>query len=567
MGLVKYLGFFSAKCLYFSEEEEIYEVKFRKSFKNESYLVKEFENEADKEEFTFREKTTLSTYETNSEICKTIKIKNKKKSSFVCVADNSLDDEDDQNDEATVELDSRSVAYAQLGCVEFNETAIKIKSRVVSYCKLEVTTRDQNLTLLDSNYLCSGTIAETPCKKNDYRYLIFFDNGYVSYAKRNRIYYIFDYLSMPVERLSFDHIYFLRSYFDTYPTRSMVQLEPNDIVTVYMKDKWHDCKVIDVEGSLVKLDLNSKMFSISLNLNCKIFHNVWFYRGSPKLLPIYDMIMNKITNYDVETTMPSVYEKYLIDKREKGLDDEKRNASIRFHCFSSTLFPNNSHEIRTSNSLTITTNKLEEKLKEEKIDGDTVYLDLSEQIANLRFEYTVHECSPECVFNWENSSEVKRLVNPLLKPIIYGWQRHIFTQSKSKTNSSKKWINYMAPCGKTLRSTGEVDRYLYATNSMLTIDMFTFDYYIQITREFVANSKYLSIDDICDGKETLPISCVNSVDNEKPDYFIYSPIRSAMKGVPLDTECSKLEGCNCEDNCRDRYLFICRTYTGSLFSL
>ena len=89
----------------------------------------------------------------------------------------------------------------------------------------------------------------------------------------------------------------------------------------------------------------------------------------------------------------------------------------------------------------------------------------------------------------------------------------------------------------------------------LNLDLFSFDSNIRIDREFIANDTFLHINDISKGKEKIPISCVNSIDQEVPDIenFEYSIIRKPLdKSVPLNTDPNLLEGCKCEDNCQDR---------------
>ena len=85
--------------------------------------------------------------------------------------------------------------------------------------------------------------------------------------------------------------------------------------------------------------------------------------------------------------------------------------------------------------------------------------------------------------------------------------------------------------------------------------MFAFDCGIHFDREFESNSKYLKKDDIAEGKENMAISCVNCVDTIQPDNIEYSEKRIPLEGVPLDTSEDLMEGCSCEDNCRDRFIF------------
>ena len=56
--------------------------------------------------------------------------------------------------------------------------------------------------------------------------------------------------------------------------------------------------------------------------------------------------------------------------------------------------------------------------------------------------------------------KIVKNVNPLLIAFLHGWQRLLGKQSHSGTIASKKWIKYQAPCGRLLRNTGEVEKYL-----------------------------------------------------------------------------------------------------------
>ena len=178
---------------------------------------------------------------------------------------------------------------------------------------------------------------------------------------------------------------------------------------------------------------------------------------------------------------------------------------------------------------------------------------------------------------------------------------------------SNRWVNYMAPCGRVLRSISELDRYLFVTDSKLTIDMFSFDVKLYTNREFVANrsgqSCRLAIDDISMGGERVPISCVNCVDDSEPTRsssptrrpFVYSSKCIPMEGVPKsalqipasdtsldsdddddddvdayqptsagqnDDDQMKMSGCDCTDNCRDRSKCACwrKTFEATTFT-
>jgi len=406
---------------------------------------------------------------------------------------------------------------------------------------------DHKKKLLENKYMCSATIMELPAIRNGHRYLVLFDNGYISYVHPRNVHPIFDLFKSPIERLDFDHVHFIKSYFEIFPDRAMVRLEKNAVVNLFINNKWHDCKVIEVDASLVKLELNIKMFDESLKSIDLVYHTVWFYRGSFKLFPLFEHILNKIneSNEDPNVSLNS-FEKYLKEKQKGMICTQNRLLSL----FASTAFPNIGRRPQSR----LKSNKDDQQQR--IIQGQIKLLDLETSMRNEIFNFRNHPCANYCVSKWENNIEIVKSVNPLLMPCIHGWQRHICQQTKTINTGSKKWVNYMSPCGRILRSTSEVERYLFLTNSKLTIDMFSFDYYIHTNREYEANAKYLKIDDITDGKESVPISCVNCIDTKKPEIIEYSSKRIALKGVPLDTNINLMEGCQCEDNCRDRFILI-----------
>ena len=199
------------------------------------------------------------------------------------------------------------------------------------------------------------------------------------------------------------------------------------------------------------------------------------------------------------------------------------------------------------------------------IQGVIKHLDLDHYFRLVY--YKPHPCTRACVAKYENSLSEIKFLNPLLMPLLHGWQRQICTQRKTIRTGAKKWISYMAPCGRSLRNTGEVEKYLTLTNSLLTTCMFSFDCFIHINREYEANAKFLKREDITGASENVPVSCVNCVDHTEPDKITYSALRKPLEGVPLNTTEDDLVGCNCTDNCRDRLKCACwrKTFEATLF--
>ena len=136
-------------------------------------------------------------------------------------------------------------------------------------------------------FFFSSVKAEQPCLNNSNRYLVFFDDGSVAYLPVrhfNHIHSIVDSTTLPIERLSTDHIYFMRNYFDNYPERDLIRFKLNSQITVYIKDKWQKAVVNELDATLVKLKL----------IDQPLLLDHWLYRGSLRLLPIYEKLMKRL---------------------------------------------------------------------------------------------------------------------------------------------------------------------------------------------------------------------------------------------------------------------------------
>ncbi|CAB4068677.1 SETDB1 [Lepeophtheirus salmonis] len=105
---------------------------------------------------------------------------------------------------------------------------------------------------------------------------------------------------------------------------------------------------------------------------------------------------------------------------------------------------------------------------------------------------------------------------------------------------------------KRLRNMDELHTYLSTTKSTLELDFFTYDWWVHVYNEFKTSKVLCKIEDISYGKENVPISCVNSLDNNYPEYVEYSTKRIPQSSVNLNLDDEFLEGCDCEDDCRDK---------------
>jgi hypothetical protein len=118
---------------------------------------------------------------------------------------------------------------------------------------------------------------------NSDRCLVLFDSGACVYQSERDLQPLIDSTSWPLSRLSFDHCFFLRNYFHSYPPeRDLLRLKLDQRIQVYHSTDWHQAKVIQLDASLAKLEIQMSK------------HTFWIYRGSFCLWPIYEKFFKKL---------------------------------------------------------------------------------------------------------------------------------------------------------------------------------------------------------------------------------------------------------------------------------
>ena len=60
----------------------------------------------------------------------------------------------------------------------------------------------------------------------------------------------------------------------------------------------------------------------------------------------------------------------------------------------------------------------------------------------------------------------------------------------------------------------------------------------------------LKVPDMSYGKESVPVSCVNSLDNNYSEYIEYSTKRLPQKDVHINLDDGFLTCCDCQDDCQ-----------------
>lgn len=171
--------------------------------------------------------------------------------------------------------------------------------------------------------------------------------------------------------------------------------------------------------------------------------------------------------------------------------------------------------------------------------------DLGEKEPRLSVPFHRHVCSSACL---RERPLCLKEENPLQLPIRCHFQRR---HAKTSSRSSALHVNYKAPCGRSLRNMREVFRYLLETEcNFLYTDNFSFNTYVQLTRNYPKQDGVVYEVDISNGVESVPISFCNEIDGSKLPQFKYRK-RVWPRAYYLNFSSIFSDSCDCSEGCVD----------------
>ncbi|XP_057641637.1 LOW QUALITY PROTEIN: histone-lysine N-methyltransferase SETDB2 [Chionomys nivalis] len=181
--------------------------------------------------------------------------------------------------------------------------------------------------------------------------------------------------------------------------------------------------------------------------------------------------------------------------------------------------------------------------------------DLGEKECPLSSSFQSHICSSACLTETPLSLKGG---NPLQRPIRCHFQRR---HAKTNSHSSALHVNYKTPCGRSLRNMEEVFHYLIETEcNFLFTDNFSFNTYVQLTRNHPKQDEVVSDVDISNGMEPVPISFCNEVDSRKLPQFKYR--RTVWpRACYLNSSSMFSVSCDCSEGCIDIQKCACLQLT------
>lgn len=419
------------------------------------------------------------------------------------------------------ELGEKLVTTKQIAYYTLNSVRFPVGCRVIAKFT------DPNTKCIDEFY--AGLVAEPPNMLNNFRYLIFFDNGCAQYRQHQDIRLIarsaaLHYVWKDVEENSQD---FIKSYLEKYPERQMVKLTNQHSVRAEHQGQWQMAKVLEVDASLVKLYFTDFKFS------------EWIYRGSSRLYNIFEKQIKSERGIRLRQSGLAYLKKPFVEFT--NVEEEP-----------SRLLAKSVARKSTSKNSTTPGDGTQKWNKNKANAAKVVDLILTKSIPNP-LEYHEHECTPLCVAWTRYDYDRTRSINMLIIPLHFGFNRiqAVFN------NKSQKCILYTTPCGVTIRNMKQMLEYLKVTMSAMTIDQFDFSSWVKPFAEYKIIKSVQFLNDISEGQEFRGIPCVNIINGTLPPKMDYMTTRQPMPGVNINVDSKFLCGCDCTDNCQDKSKCAC----------
>ncbi|KAK4878375.1 hypothetical protein RN001_010881 [Aquatica leii] len=384
-----------------------------------------------------------------------------------------------------------------------------------------------------------GIIAEPLSYSNDFRYLIFFDDGYAQYVPHKLVHVIYESSKDVWEDMHVDSRLFIKKYLESYPERPMVRLRKDQTVRTEYNGKWWLATVMAIDCSLVKM-----FFENSNRIE-------WIYRGSTRLNPMFKEELAASHRQQNKSRVVKPHgdlDPYVQYTRNGGEDSRSNVRSVARKSTAKPTIP--SGRIPATVPFLPVSNDKPSLSLQAPPPSKVVYFTPRAQ-NNTRTLYKHHNCSVKC--KSFISYDVKKLngYNPLSKPLLCGWNRVTYK------HKGKREINYKAPCGRFIRSMKELHYYLRLTKSEMTVDLFDFDFWVHCLAEFVLERNATINKDMSNGIELVAIPIVNYIDNKVMTFKQYSNKREPKEGVHLNLDPEFLCGCDCEDDCEDKLKCQC----------
>lgn len=416
------------------------------------------------------------------------------------------------------------------------EYRLNIGTRVIAlFIDIDSSSVPKQKNKVVRNNFYPGVIGEPLSLYTNWRYLVFFDDGYTQYVYHENIRVVcepvenvWDLIEEPGGKL------FVEGYIKQLKKkRPIIQAKRGQRIQTEFGGKWYNSLVNAVDGSLVQ------MYCEDLK------RYEWIYRGSTRFLPLYQKVQQHAVQ--AKTPIETIIEYITIDddkepERSTEPPPEETPPTVATPPPSAdataaatassqpTESPKTAPIQRTFASQAVRDTP-QQKQREQKravakkstapqpkptiqhMNNSTIYVDEDNPKGKVVYytakkhlevkKYIHHECQPSCLIQVKHNLAT---YSPLSKPLLSGFERQI-----CKTRFNKKFVLYRAPCGRRLRDMDEMHRYLRMTRCVLNVDNFTFDPLVHCLAEYVIEQYVVKKPDLSDGVEKMPVQMINQV--------------------------------------------------------
>uniref|UniRef100_A0A8C2JJ35 [histone H3]-lysine(4) N-trimethyltransferase n=1 Tax=Cyprinus carpio TaxID=7962 RepID=A0A8C2JJ35_CYPCA len=427
----------------------------------------------------------------------------------------------------------------------------------------------------------AGVLVELPERKNRMRFLVFFDDGHAAYLALPELHLVCKQLKKVWKDIEDEKFQLqVKEYLRVYPNPIAVVLRVGQDTRAIRDGEFESCTVLQLDGSLIQICFK------------KDKQKEWIYKGSDKLEHIVNIKQRlakdkpqqkppqktqhkpqqpsqqktqqqqpqqkpqQPTQQKTQQQQPQQKPQQPSQQKTQQPSQQKpQQPAIRGRVF--VFSPTTSYWALYSRSAKRPAPDEEEECFSMQHQNKSIYLH--------------HRCCPACLDGVRPSQgDMHRGQNPLLIPLLFKFRR--MTARRRIDGKVFFHIFYRSPCGRSLCDMQEVQEYLLETRcDFLFLEMFCMDPFVLVNRARPPSTStgkpHLYLPDISEGREVLPVPCINEVDNTLAPNISYTKDRVPAPGFSINTSPDFLIGCDCTDGCQDRSKCACHQLTIEATSL
>ncbi|XP_058261294.1 histone-lysine N-methyltransferase SETDB1-A [Hemibagrus wyckioides] len=450
----------------------------------------------------------------------------------------------------------------------------------------------------DQSWLHAAVVAEMPDRRNRMRFLVFFDNGRPAYIALPDLHLV----CKPLKNMSDDiedKVWRaeVEEYLQAYPNPIFVVMRVGQDSKVERNGNMELCTVTQVDGSLIQICYKKDQ------------EKEWLFKGSNRLQQIQNIkkrmsgqkkdeavnkagsiVPEKNTKLSTNTTTTTTSTTSTASSTPVTTNPEPLKSSTSPGVSQTETFPDNSIsqprvvlkrvnmplpltpvKVTTHTEPAVTTPSNTGTKRPAPEEEDCRSQNALLPVVEPRLKYAPHRCCPACLDHVRPTQrDGHRGQNPLLIPLLHGFRRMTARRRLDKKMSFH--VFYRAPCGRSMCEMEEIQAFLFESRcDFLFLDMFCLDPFVLVKRatlpSSMVSSPFLFLPDISQGKESVPVQCVNELNTVAPPPLTYTRHRVPAPGVFINTSLDFMVGCDCTDGCRDRSKCACYQMTIEATSL